>query len=76
MFFLLQIIPLGFLLYKYFSNRNRRLADSNLLRYKEINREQKEQGTVCFLQGIIVTMEKINALCLFQEMLKLQRKEP
>ncbi|GAB6590104.1 hypothetical protein bcgnr5378_64170 [Bacillus cereus] len=48
MFFLLQIIPLGFLLYKYFSNRNRRLADSNLLRYKEINREQKRARNSVF----------------------------
>lgn len=39
--FLLQIIPLGLLLYKYFSNRKNKLADSNLLFYKDLNREQR-----------------------------------
>lgn len=48
LFFLLQIIPLGLLLYKYFSNRKNKLADSNLLKYKDINREQREARNSIF----------------------------
>lgn len=41
LFFLIQIIPIGIALYKFFSNRKNKLADSNLLSYKGINREQR-----------------------------------
>ncbi|BCC32955.1 hypothetical protein BCM0100_p208 (plasmid) [Bacillus cereus] len=46
--FSLELIVLGMLLYKYFSNRRKRIADSSLLRYKDINREQKRARNSVF----------------------------
>lgn len=39
--FIIELSIIGTLLYKFFSNRRKRIADSNLLSYKEVNGEQK-----------------------------------
>ncbi|MDX5917482.1 type IV secretory system conjugative DNA transfer family protein [Bacillus cereus group sp. BfR-BA-01026] len=46
--FLVQIVPVGLLLYKYFSNRKNKLADSNLLSYKGLNKEQRNARNSVF----------------------------
>lgn len=46
--FFIELTVLGILLYKFFSNRRKRIADSDLLHYKDINREQKNARNSVF----------------------------